>query len=96
MSQLCGFEAKKALLPANLYYVRNSETISDEDLKFYDVGTFQLFSDGAQAASTAGEFWVTYDIEFFRPKLAEDGGNLKSCYLATTSSGTYNITSALS
>jgi hypothetical protein len=44
-------------------------------LKFYDWGKVEIFSQGAQAASVAGELWVTYDIELFKPRLPTSSSN---------------------
>lgn len=55
-------------------YVRSSDNISDEeDLKFYDWGKIQIFTQGAQAASVIGEMWVSYDIEFSKPRMPTGG-----------------------
>jgi len=55
-------------------YVRSSDNISDEeDLKFYDWGKIQIFTQGAQATSVIGEMWVSYDIEFSKPRMPTGG-----------------------
>lgn len=52
------------------YYVRHIEdTTPDIDKRFYDVGLFQVASVGSQATSVAGELWVSYEIEFLKPRL---------------------------
>nr|WPR18117.1 MAG: capsid protein [Chemarfal virus 144] len=42
---------------------------STVDPRLYDLGRFQLATVGMQAAATVGELWVSYDVEFFKPKL---------------------------
>nr|WPR18169.1 MAG: capsid protein [Chemarfal virus 152] len=44
-----------------------------QDYQFYDWGKFQLATIGMQAASTIGELWVSYDIEFLKPRIASGG-----------------------
>lgn len=51
-------------------WLRYALTDTSHPLGETDLGTFQLFSDGAQAASAAGELWVAYDVEFYLPRIA--------------------------
>lgn len=96
-SILCGFEAKKKLQPNNLYFVRSGPLENPEDLKFYDVGYLQTFSEGSQAEATVGELWVTYDIEFFRPKIDEENDEMRtSVFDNMVSSGTFNVSNEIS
>jgi hypothetical protein len=53
----------------NKMYIRTSSVSDSENLKFYDYGKVQIFTQGSQAVSTIGELWVSYDVEFFKPKL---------------------------
>lgn len=55
----------KLAYPTNVLYVRQGA--AESELKFYDPGYLQLFSAGAPSTFIAGELWVTYDIEFFKP-----------------------------
>lgn len=50
-------------------FVRNTIPVSGVDLRFSDIGLFQIATVGMQAASNIGELWVTYDIELIKPKL---------------------------
>jgi hypothetical protein len=68
-SVIHGIECKPDANVLNKYFVRSGDILSDEDLKFYDIGFLQIFSQGAQAASNVGEMWISYDIEFFKPRL---------------------------
>jgi hypothetical protein len=67
---LHGIECKPNSDVLNQYFVRSSSVTDAEDLKFYDHGIINIITEGAQAASVIGELWVSYDIEFFKPKLA--------------------------
>jgi len=49
--------------------------VSNKTLVETDLGLFQFFSDGVQAASVAGEIWVSYDIELFLPKINNSGSS---------------------
>lgn len=54
-------------------FTRTGSLPVGQDLQFYDWGNFQLATVGMQAAATIGELWVTYDIEFFKPRIASGG-----------------------
>jgi hypothetical protein len=51
-------------------YIRTDDAPTDTDLRFYDLGLFQLASVGSQAVATVGELWVSYDISLSKPKLS--------------------------
>jgi hypothetical protein len=57
-------------------YVRSSGVSNVNDLKFFDFAKLTIFTAGAQASSNIGELWVTYDIEFFKPRLPLGGIDL--------------------
>lgn len=51
-----------------------SSPISNVDEKFYDFAKFQVFTQGQQAVgSNLGELWISYDIEFLKPRLPTGG-----------------------
>lgn len=52
-------------------YVRNIPPSLPTDLRFSDLGRFQIATVGMQAAAVIGELWVTYDIELIKPKLPD-------------------------
>lgn len=68
-SLIHGIECKPQSNVLNKMYVRTANAIASEDLKFYDWGKLQIFTTGSQAVATIGEMWVSYDIEFFKPRL---------------------------
>lgn len=51
-------------------YVRHGDAEDMGDKRFYDFAKFTLAVAGMQAANVnIGELWITYDIEFFKPRL---------------------------
>jgi hypothetical protein len=52
------------------FFVRNVP-VPDSDLRFSDMGNYQIATIGMQAAAVIGELWVTYDIELIKPKLPD-------------------------
>jgi hypothetical protein len=54
----------------NELFVRNVP-LPTADIRFSDMGLFQLATVGMQAAAVIGELWVTYDIELIKPKLPD-------------------------
>lgn len=68
-------ECKKSETPVNYQYVRTGAVPSGQDQRLYDLGNFQIATQGMQAASgVAGELWATFEIEFFKPKLVSGIG----------------------
>jgi hypothetical protein len=55
-------------------YIQNSTVNSVDDLKFFSHGTLNVFTQGMQAAGiTIGELWVSYDVEFYNPRILPVG-----------------------
>jgi hypothetical protein len=74
-SVLHGIECKPNVNVLDRLYVRQGTITDSEDLKFYDVGKTQIFTQGSQAVATIGELWISYDIEFMKPKLPTNQSN---------------------
>jgi len=53
--------------PMPCQYIRTSGVPSGQDQRFYDLGNFQLATDGMQSAYIVGELWVSYEVEFLKP-----------------------------
>ena len=51
-------------------YVRVGLNPPNTDIRMSDLGTFQIATDGMQAAFKVGQLHVSYDVEFFKPELA--------------------------
>lgn len=49
---------------------------SGGDPRFSIMGNFSIATQGQQASSTIGELWVSYDIEFYKPRL--DNGTVST------------------
>lgn len=75
-SLIHGVECKPSVNVLDKFFVRAGFTPAVEDLKFYDLGKIQVFTQGSQAVSTIGEMWVSYDIEFMKPRLPTFGDNI--------------------
>jgi hypothetical protein len=55
-------------------YVQVSPVTDPDDLKFYSHGKLNIFTQGMQINNVnIGELWVSYDIEFFNPKILPIG-----------------------
>lgn len=54
-------------------FTRTGELPIGQDYQFYDWGNFQLATVGMQAAAVIGELWVSYEIEFLKPRIASGG-----------------------
>jgi len=65
-------------------YTTGFEPPLSGDARLYNLGRFSAYSSGSQAASVAGELWVTYDILLIKPKLpdnAEESFNTNNCII---------------
>lgn len=79
-------ECDPSQLPTKLLYLRSGQIDTDgRDLRFYDIGNFQIATVGMQAASVIGELWVTYDVEFFKPQPTNQDGSLVNYVAECTS-----------
>ena len=62
--------AKLNTLPNNGWlFNRISPVPSGADRRYYDIGTLNLATDAAQAANAVGELWVSYVVDFAKPKI---------------------------
>jgi len=77
-SLMHGVECKPRSAVLEKRYIRTGDLAVDQDIKFYDWGVSQIFTTGSQNANVIGELWISYDIEFFKPRLHAGG------YLAST------------
>jgi hypothetical protein len=84
-SLIHGIECKPKANVLDRMYIRTGDLSNDQDIKFYDWGKVQVFTQGSQAVSTIGEMWVSYDIEFLKPRLPTGGYVAESDYLTFTS-----------
>lgn len=66
-------ECAKGVTPVTELYVRTGQAVNNEDLRLYDLGHFNIATIGCQnpvvgGRNAIGELWVTYEVEFFKPK----------------------------
>jgi len=62
-------ECSKYQNPMNIQYTRAGGVPPNADIRMYDLGIFTIATQGMQdTAGTIGELWVSYEIEFFKPK----------------------------
>jgi hypothetical protein len=74
MSLLHPVECKLKADALQRYFVQVDTISNAEDLKFYSPGNFNVFTAGQQAANiNLGELWVSYDVEFYNPKILPIG-----------------------
>lgn len=54
-------------------FCRTGTIPAGNDYQFYDWGNFQLATVGMQAAAVIGELWVSYEVEFLKPRIPAGG-----------------------
>jgi hypothetical protein len=70
-------ECKKSQNVDTHLYVRTGPIPTGSDIRLYDLGTFTIATQGMPSAFTGsliGELWVSYEVEFFKPKLVSTTG----------------------
>lgn len=66
--------AKSENVLSQLYVRLSSGSSATADKRFYDLGQFTIATGGQASNGKIGELWATYDVEFFKPKLAHSLG----------------------
>ncbi len=62
--------------PTRLLYTRAGPVSSNDNLRWYDLGNFQVATEGCTAGQVCGELWITYDISFFKAQINSQPLNL--------------------
>jgi hypothetical protein len=75
VSMIHPVECDPSQLPLEHLYVFPSSLNNVNDPRWTTLGTTYLATVGQQAAATLGELWITYDIEFYQPKLLASVSN---------------------
>lgn len=82
--------------PLNKLFIRNSPPEANTDKRLYDIGNFQIATQGMQqvAEDTAnysiGELWVSYDVCFMKPKISDIGSQASDFYTPVTTDSVTN------
>lgn len=88
-----GVECARAETPVSLLYVRSSAVPSGSDARLYDMGNFEIATQGMQAVAIIGELWCTFRIILRKPKLNDSlglGVNTDH-WVSTTSTASGNL-----
>jgi hypothetical protein len=56
----------------NTNYIRSGSVPQGKSPQLYDMGVFQVATQGMQSAYTVGELWVTYDVSLKKPRINVD------------------------
>ncbi len=72
----------------NLYYIRTAGVPNGSDPRLYDLGIFQLATEGMQASANIGGLWISYDVTLCKPILGNSLASMDffTCTVAGTSS----------
>lgn len=66
-------------------YVRTGELAADLDKQLYDWGNTMIATTG-NPVTALGEIWISYCVEFFKPKMPREiGGNIQSVHYQNAS-----------
>lgn len=64
-----GVECKPSSTACPELYIRNQPNSTLGDNRMYDLATFAIATQGMPNSYTAGELWVSYDIDLFYPNI---------------------------
>jgi hypothetical protein len=87
---------KSANVLGNLFTRTAGELSTGADQRFYDMGTFQIATEGMQSVYKVGNLWVVYHITFRKPRLPAIPGNFwhgRSTPVDTAAAATFGGTS---
>jgi hypothetical protein len=86
VNQVHAIECDPKQTPMFMAYVRTGTVPTGQDVRFFDMGNFNIATNGFQGTSVnVGELWVTYLVEFFKPVLpATIGGTVDSYHALRT------------
>lgn len=72
-SVICPIECDPNLQVMHHLFTRTGSLPAGSDYQFYDWCNFSIATVGMQAAANIGKLWVSYDIEFSKPRIAYGG-----------------------
>lgn len=70
-------ECARGQTPVTRLFIRNQPVETGADPRLYDLGNFQIATQGMQNISdptenaSIGELWASYEIKFFKPKISD-------------------------
>jgi len=68
-------ECKGNETPIKCLFIRTGAVPANADQRLYDLGDFSIATQGMQSATgVIGELWVSFEIEFYKPKLISSLG----------------------
>lgn len=86
-------ECDTSTLPINELYIRTGSVPSGSDKRMYDLGKFQIATNGFQGTSVnCGELWVSYQVMLLKPKIWDSMGNDVQYYTMFQGTGIANAT----
>lgn len=86
-------ECDTSTLPISELYIRSGDVVNNGDKRMYDLGNFQLATNGFQGTSVnCGELWVSYQVMLMKPKIWDELGECVDYYTMFQSTGIANST----
>lgn len=92
LSMLHAVECAPSVNVMSQQYVRQGAVPVGTDQRLYDLGVFQIATNGLQGTNVnVGELWVTYCVEFFKPRLPQTiSGNVDCVHREASAASTAN------
>lgn len=70
-------ECENRQTPVHPMYIRTAPVPAGADARLYDLGIFQIATSGMNSVGvTVGELWLSYDIDFLKPRIDPQIGGI--------------------
>lgn len=85
-------ECKPSDIPCDEKTIRSGSIPANADLRLYDHGKFFIAVGGNTASgSIIGQFWCSYDVEFYFPKISSTGTGNSNYWRQIRSGAAFNV-----
>lgn len=84
-------ECNPQVTPVTKLYTRSGDVPADQDIRLYDLGKFQIATNGLQASNVnLGELWICYEVICYKSKLFSTLLNNCNFFMSRSYSGYTN------
>jgi len=89
-SSCCNSSLREDLHKLKSNFVRSGALAANQDVKLYDVGTFNVATQGQANTNAVGELYVSYDVLLMTPQLDPAANIVSSLFSGTTNAAPFS------
>lgn len=82
-----GVECAPAELPTKILRIRHGDFVDPAEYGFYDIGLTTIATEGNSSEYVVGELHISYDVEFFKPRVNPGGEQASFCHYVSSPPG---------